>query len=97
PELKDKMDRLATKLAEWGVEKGDRVATIMPSSLQFIIADYGISKAGGVNIPNDFLEAEEDLAYRLEKGEPTVLIATDDHREGALAFAQRNEPAFEGR
>ncbi|MFX0209575.1 MAG: AMP-binding protein, partial [Candidatus Hodarchaeota archaeon] len=39
-ELKLQVDKLATALYEIGVKKGDRVATILPSCPQFIIADY---------------------------------------------------------
>lgn len=41
-------DALAAALAAMGVQKGDRVAIIMPNCAQFVIAFYGILKAGGV-------------------------------------------------
>jgi len=74
PEIVEHVDRLATALRDRGVEKGSRVATILPTSIQFLIAENAISRAGGVHIPNDFLDAEEDLIYRLEQGQPEVLI-----------------------
>ena len=81
PDVVEDVDRLATALRERGVEKGSRVATIMPTSVQFVLATNAISRAGGVHIPNDFLDAEEDLLYRLERGAPEVLIGQDAHRE----------------
>lgn len=86
PELVKDVDRLATALTERGVGKGDRVATILPTSIQFVLADNAISRAGGVHIPNDFLDAEEDLRYRLEQGKPEVLIGQDKHRELLLSL-----------
>jgi long-chain acyl-CoA synthetase len=85
-ELTEKVDRLATALRERGVEKGDRVATILPTLIQFVLADYAVSRAGGVHIPNDFLDAEEDLRYRLEQGNPKVLIGQDKHRDLLLSL-----------
>ncbi len=85
-EVVDHVDRLATALRERGVEKGSRVATVLPTSAQFIIAENAISRAGGVHIPNDFLDAEEDLIYRLEQGEPEVLIGQDKHRDLILSL-----------
>lgn len=79
PELADHVDRVATALRERGVEKGSRVATVLPTSVQFLIVTQAISRAGGVHIPNDFLDAEEDLVYRLERGDPEVLIGHDKH------------------
>ncbi|MFC6992143.1 AMP-binding protein [Haladaptatus sp. GCM10025707] len=59
---------------------------MLPTSAQFVIADKAISRAGGVHIPNDFLDAEEDLVYRLERGDPEVLIGQDKHRELVLSL-----------
>lgn len=87
-DLVEETDRLATALAERGVGKGDRVATILPTSIQFVLADYAVSRAGGVHIPNDFLDAEEDLRYRLERGNPEVLIGQDKHRELLLSLRE---------
>jgi long-chain acyl-CoA synthetase len=81
PELTDQVDRLATALRERGVEKGSRVATVLPTSIQFVVAENAISRAGGVHIPNDFLDVGEDLIYRLERGQPEVLTGQDKHRD----------------
>ena len=40
-------DHMAAALVEMGVKKGDRVGIFMPNSPQFVIAYYGILKAGG--------------------------------------------------
>ncbi|WP_336135219.1 AMP-binding protein [Natronomonas amylolytica] len=80
-ELREDADALAAALQERGVGEGDRVATVLPTSAQFVVATHAISRAGGVHIPNDFLDADEDLVYRLERGDPDVLIGQDDHRE----------------
>ncbi|MFC6765858.1 AMP-binding protein [Natrinema soli] len=87
PEVLADVERLATALRERGVEKGSRVATILPTSVQFVVASNAISRAGGVHIPNDFLDAEESLAYRLEQGDPEVLIGHDKHLELVRSLA----------
>ncbi|ELZ04471.1 MULTISPECIES: AMP-binding protein [Natrialba] len=79
PDIREDVDRLATALRQRGIEKGHRVATILPTSVQFVVATNAISRAGGVHIPNDFLDAEDDLVYRLEQGDPDVLIGHDKH------------------
>lgn len=87
PEVLEDVERLATALRDRGVEKGSRVATILPTSAQFVIVSNAISRAGGVHIPNDFLDAEEDLVYRLERGDPEVLIAHDEHLDLVRSLA----------
>ena len=41
-------DHMAAALVDMGVKKGDRVGIFMPNTPQFVIAYYGILKAGGV-------------------------------------------------
>lgn len=41
-------DHMAAALVELGVKKGDRVGIFMPNTPQFVIAYFGILKAGGV-------------------------------------------------
>jgi long-chain acyl-CoA synthetase len=79
PEIKDQADRLANGLAAMGVEKGDRVATLLPTSVQFIIADAGISKAGAVHVPCSFLEPEDTLAHKFSESSPKAMICLDEH------------------
>jgi len=82
-ELKEHADRLANALAAMGVEKGDRVATLLPTSIQFLVADAGISKAGAVHVPVTFLEAMDTLAHKFSESSPMALICLDEHLETA--------------
>jgi long-chain acyl-CoA synthetase len=79
PEVKEQADRLANALASMGVEKGDRVATLLPTSIQYVVADAGISKAGAVHVPCSFLEARETLAHKFTESSPKALICLDEH------------------
>ena len=47
-ELNEKTNHMAAALVEMGVKKGDRVGIFMPNTPQFVIAYFGILKAGGV-------------------------------------------------
>ena len=79
PEVKEHADKLANALASMGVEKGDRVATLLPTSVQFVVADAGISKAGAVHVPCSFLEAKDTLAHKFKESSPNALICLDEH------------------
>lgn len=89
PEVKNNADRLANALAAMGVEKGDRVATMLPTSIQFIIADYGISKAGAAHIPSSFLESVDLLEHKFATGTPKVLICLDEYLDAVELVKER--------
>jgi acyl-CoA synthetase (AMP-forming)/AMP-acid ligase II len=82
-ELKDHADRLANALAAMGVEKGDRVATLLPTSVQYVLADTAISKAGAVHVPCSFLEADDTLAHKFTESTPKAIICLDEHLKKA--------------
>jgi long-chain acyl-CoA synthetase len=75
-DLKLEVDRLATALADLGVKKGDRVATILPNCPQYLISDFGILKAGAVHVPCSVLHKAADLIYEIgDSGAETVICS----------------------
>ena len=46
-------DRLATRMARWGIERGDRVGLWLPKSLEAVAAIHGILRAGASYVPVD--------------------------------------------
>lgn len=78
-------DSLALALGGLGVEKGDRVATMLPTSVQFVLADTAISKAGAVHVPCSFLESPVNLGRKFEESAPGALIILAEH----LPLAER--------
>ena len=75
-ELKLLSDSLAAGLAELGVRKGDRVATILPNCPQFMISDFGIMKAGAAHVPCSVMHRAADLVYEIgESGAETVICS----------------------
>lgn len=64
-ELDAAVNRFATSLQRLGVNQGDRVAIIMPNCPQFVIAFYGILRAGGIAVPCNFLYSASELEHHL--------------------------------
>ncbi len=46
-------DRVATRLARWGISRGDRVGLFLPKSLESVGAIHGILRAGAAYVPVD--------------------------------------------
>ncbi|MDY6964516.1 MAG: AMP-binding protein [Halobacteriota archaeon] len=76
------VDRLATALSEkMGVKKGGKVATIIPTSPGFIIADHGILKTGATVVPCSLLHKATDLEYELGEAGVKTVICVDTSLE----------------
>ncbi|HPS58511.1 MAG TPA: AMP-binding protein [Spirochaetota bacterium] len=83
PDVKDQAERLAGAFINIGMVKGDRVATMLPTSIQFIVVDYALSIAGLVHVPVSFLDSVEMLNDKLNKAEPRALVCTSDNIDKA--------------
>jgi acetyl-CoA synthetase len=64
-QLKEYSDRLANALRAIGVKQGDRVAIVLPQTIETIIAHLAIHKLGAVSLPLAILFGPEALEYRL--------------------------------
>jgi long-chain acyl-CoA synthetase len=73
-ELDDLSGRLAAGLAASGIGPGDPVALQLPNIPQFLIAYFGILKAGGVVVPLNVLLKAPEVAYHLRDCSAKALI-----------------------
>lgn len=67
-------DALAEALVDMGLQKGERVAIIMPNCAQFPLAFYAILKAGGVVVATNPTYPPKKLAEQLIDSEAKVAI-----------------------
>jgi long-chain acyl-CoA synthetase len=73
----DESLRLAGALRELGLEKGDRVAMLLPNVPQFIVSYNGILAAGGVTVPINPLNPGEEIAREIEETGVETLVVLD--------------------
>lgn len=77
-ELKDDADKLAAALSDMGIGKEDKVATILPSSPQFLISDFAIMKTGATHVPCSTLHKTPDLKHEIGgSGAKTVICFSE--------------------
>ena len=68
-------DRFAAGLIRLGIEKGDRVAIALPNCPQFVIAEFGIWKAGAIACPVNPTYAERELDHAfIATGARTAIV-----------------------
>jgi long-chain acyl-CoA synthetase len=70
-------NQFAHHLLDSGLEAGDKVAMICNNSIQFLIAAYGILKAGMVWVPVNTMLAPGDVRYILEHAEAALVVLDD--------------------
>jgi long-chain acyl-CoA synthetase len=73
-QIKGLSDRFAESMRSLGIRKGDRVALLLPNSPQFLVAYYGLLKAGAVIVPLNPLYTERELEFHLTDSEAEVAI-----------------------
>ncbi|ONM49351.1 AMP-binding protein [Nocardia donostiensis] len=74
-ELREKSARFAAALAELGVGRGDRVATLMGKSADLVVALLAIWRRGAVHVPLFTAFAPPAIAFRLGAAAASVVIA----------------------
>lgn len=63
-EMDELTDRMAAALVDMGVKRGDRVGIFMPNTPQFVIAYYGILKAGGAVVATNPLYTAPEIEHQ---------------------------------
>jgi HIP---CoA ligase len=77
-EVVDRIRCAAGAFADFGIEKGERVAIWAPNSAEWIIAAFGLLTAGGVLVPvNTRFKTEEAADIIVRSGAKAVLVQKD--------------------
>ncbi|MCL0048601.1 AMP-binding protein [Dehalococcoidia bacterium] len=81
-ELREKVDRLTTALADLGIKKGDRVGILLLNSPEHIIAFYGVVKLGAIVTPISPVYVSPEIKHQLEDSGAESIICQDMLYEG---------------
>jgi long-chain acyl-CoA synthetase len=80
-EMEEMSDRLAAGLAGLGVKKGDRVGIFMPNTPQFVLAYFGILKAGGVVVATNPLYTAPEIEHQAnDAGIEVMFVMTNFYK-----------------
>jgi fatty-acyl-CoA synthase len=94
-QLVDGAERLAARLVELGVQRGDRVALGMQNCPQLVMAHFAILRANAVVVPVNPMNRAEELKHYITDPDTKVVITTGDlaaewaKASNALAQGQR--------
>lgn len=76
-ELYESALKFANYLQTLGIQKGDRVAIMLPNCPQGVIAFYGILYAGGIVVQTNPLYTEREAQYQLKDAGAKAIITLD--------------------
>jgi long-chain acyl-CoA synthetase len=77
-EVVQAIDEVALGLAELGIEPGDRVGVLADTRLEWTLASYGISAAGGVVVPVYPTNSPRECAWVLGNSGAKAVVCEDD-------------------
>jgi acetyl-CoA synthetase len=84
-ELQARADALSRLLAGLGVQRGNRVAIVMPQRFETAIAYVAVFQLGAVAMPLSILFGPDALEYRLQDSEAAVAICDESSIANLLA------------
>ncbi len=90
-QLWQRVRRVAGGLVARGLKNGDRVALLMPNSLEYVESFLGIAAAGLVAVPMNIRLLESELLHMLKDSGARLLIAQDalfTDREALIAVPE---------
>lgn len=86
-ELGESVDAFSKGLSVLGVQKGDRVAILSENRPEWAISDFGILKAGAVNVPMFSTLTAAQVGYILkDSGAKIICVSTKDQLEKVIAI-----------
>jgi acetyl-CoA synthetase len=79
-ELQDMSDRFARLLRDRGVERGDRVAMLLPAMPETAAAFFGTWKTGAILLSMSILYGDDGIRHRLGDSEARVVVTNAANR-----------------
>jgi long-chain acyl-CoA synthetase len=76
-ELYESALKFAGYLQKIGIQKGDRVAIMLPNTPQSVISFYGVMMAGGIVVQTNPMYTERELAFQMKDSGAKAIVALD--------------------
>jgi long-chain acyl-CoA synthetase len=74
-------DRLAAALVDLGVKKGDRVGVLIPNTPQFVMAFFGVLKAGGIVVATNPQYTGREITHQANDSGMEIMILMSNYYE----------------
>ncbi|MFX1538195.1 MAG: long-chain fatty acid--CoA ligase, partial [Promethearchaeota archaeon] len=85
-ELGELTDKFSAFLVDKGIKPGDKVAVFLPNMIEFVVAYYGILKAGATVVSLNFQYPVSELTGQLNQSEARGIVCADMITPGAQPY-----------
>jgi fatty-acyl-CoA synthase len=82
--LRDRVDTLARALLALGVNRGDRVALLLPNRPEWLVTALAAARLGAMTAAISTFSAPREIAWALEHAQPRVLVTMEAFRGRAF-------------
>lgn len=76
-QLNEMVDRFASALSAFGVNRGDRVALLLPNTIPCVAAYYAVLKIGAIVVMNNPLYSDRELDHQFNDSGAKLLVTLD--------------------
>ncbi len=80
-EIDAESNRLANALVDRGIQRGDRVAVVIPQKPENLLTHLACWKLGAISVPLSILFGTDALSYRLDKSGAKIAVIDESVRE----------------
>jgi long-chain acyl-CoA synthetase len=94
PEADERVDALANGLLARGIRRGDALAVIARTRLEWVLLDWAAMRIGAVVVGIYPTSTAKECAYVLGHSESVLAFAEDDAQRAKLASVQEDTPAL---
>jgi len=88
-QMGDRVNRLANAFLDMGLKKGDRVATLIPSTPEFHETFFATAKAGLVLVPINYLYMGEEITYAVNNVKASALVVDERYLDKVEAIRSK--------
>lgn len=88
--LESLVNRVANRLIDTGIERGDKIGIFMPNVLEFVVMYFAIQRVGAVVVPINAKFVKKEIEYVLEHSDAKAIFAHE------LIFSQAADIEFDG-
>src|SRR5262249_43598233 len=78
--LRHQADTVARALLAMGVQKGDRVAILLPNRPEWLISSVAAAKVGAATVAISSFSTAREIAWTLEHARPSVVVTMEAFR-----------------